>query len=206
METLKKILVQIRAAEEKFNRPPGSVQLLAVSKNRSVESIRATVANGQQAFGENYLQEALPKISVLSALNLEWHFIGSLQANKTRQVAENFSWVQSINRFKIAERLSQQRPVHLPPLNVCLEINISNEASKSGLAVTAVEDLAAQIQNLPNLKLRGLMVIPELTNDFQKQRLIYHQVFLLQQKMNYCRFQFRHLVYGNIPRLHSCYC
>ncbi len=184
MEAYKKILVQIREAEKKFHRPQGSVQLLAVTKGRSLESIQQAFVEGQHAFGENYVQEALQKIRLLSALNVEWHFIGNLQTNKTRPVAEFFSWVHSVSSFRIAQRLSQQRPTYLPPINICIEVNISNEMTKSGVPMVAVEDLAAEIQNLPNLKLRGLMVIPEFTNDFQKQRDIYHHVFLLQQKLN----------------------
>lgn len=180
---LQDILAQIRQAEQRYQRPPGSVRLLVVSKGRDLTAMKAAIAAGQQAFGENYLQEGLGKIQALADYALEWHFIGNLQANKTRMVGEKFAWVHSVNRFKIAERLSQQRPAQLPPLNVCLEVNISSEATKSGASVTELALLARQVQQLPRLRLRGLMVIPKPVAGFAAQLLIYQQVRQLQQQL-----------------------
>jgi hypothetical protein len=148
------------------------VTLLAVSKTFGAEAVREAHAAGQRAFGENYVQEALDKIAALSDLraDLEWHLIGPLQSNKTRVVAESFDWVHSVDRLKIAERLSAQRPDGLPPLQVCLQVNVSGEDSKSGVAPAAVAALAAQVARLPRLRLRGLMSIPEPADGFEAQR------------------------------------
>ena len=152
---------RIQKATLAAGRDSGSVNLLAVSKTRPPEDIRAAVAAGQIAFGENYLQEALDKIEALRDLSeLEWHFIGPIQSNKTRQIAEAFAWVHSVDRLKIARRLSEQRPDHLPPLNLCLQVNINNEASKSGCRLEQLPELVSAIGELPNLSLRGLMAIP----------------------------------------------
>ncbi len=174
----------ITQLESQFGRLPHSVHLLAISKTQSIESIRQVWENGQIAFGENYLQEALPKIAALHDIHIEWHFIGPIQANKTRLIAENFSWVQSIERLKIAERLNTQRPSHLPPLNVCIQVNISQESSKSGIIPEEVISLAKAIQSLPQLKLRGLMAIPEPLTDFQQQRKAFHQLHRLFTELN----------------------
>ena len=149
-----------------------SVTLLAVSKTFDAAAVREAATAGQRAFGENYVQEALDKITALADLRaaLEWHLIGPLQSNKTRVVAEGFDWVHSVDRLKIAQRLSEQRPAHLPPLQVCLQVNISGEASKSGLAVAEVASVAAEVARLPRLRLRGLMAIPEPAADSQAQR------------------------------------
>lgn len=147
------------------NRSPDSVQLLAVSKTRSADEIRAAAATGQIAFGENYLQEALEKIAALSDLSLEWHFIGPIQSNKTRPIAENFAWVHSVDRLKIAQRLSDQRPYYAKTLNICIQVNISAESQKAGCSVEELPELARQIAALPKICLRGLMVIPEATDD-----------------------------------------
>lgn len=149
-----------------------SVTLLAVSKTFDAAAVREAATAGQRAFGENYVQEALDKITALADLRaaLEWHLIGPLQSNKTRVVAEGFDWVHSVDRLKIAQRLSEQRPAHLPPLQVCLQVNISGEASKSGLAVAEVAAVAAEVARLPRLRLRGLMAIPEPAADSQAQR------------------------------------
>ena len=180
---LSKILQRIRQAERDYHRAPGSVRLLMVTKGRDIQTIQLAVAAGQTAFGESYLQEALDKIQALAPLNLEWHFIGNLQSNKTRAVTENFSWVHSVNRFKIAQRLNQQRPDELPPLNICLEVNISEERSKSGMAVNELTDLALQVKSLPRLRLRGLMVIPERVAGFQQQLILYKKVYSLQKQL-----------------------
>lgn len=152
---------RIRDAEIQSGRPAGSAQLLAVSKAQPVDALRTATAAGQVRFGENYLQEALPKIAALRDIpGLEWHFIGPLQSNKTRAVAEQFDWVHSVDRLKIAERLAAQRPPHLPPLQVCLQVNLSHEDTKSGLDLNDALPLALQIAALPGLSLRGLMAIP----------------------------------------------
>ncbi len=154
---------RIAAACAAAGRNPASVALLAVSKTFSAEAIRAAAAAGQVAFGESYSQEALPKLAGLADMPLEWHFIGPLQSNKTRPVAEHFAWVHSVERLKIIERLSAQRPAGLPPLNVCVQVNVSGEASKNGCTPAEAPALCHAVARLPNLRLRGLMAIPEQT-------------------------------------------
>lgn len=156
---------QIREAAQAAERSPQSVHLLAVSKTKPASAIRAAHACGQRDFGENYLQEALDKQAELADLDLCWHFIGPIQSNKTRPIAEHFAWVHSVDRLKIAQRLSDQRPAHLPPLNICLQVNVSGEASKSGCEPAELAELAHAVSKLPNLKLRGLMAIPEPSED-----------------------------------------
>lgn len=151
---------RIRAAESRFGREPGSVALLAVSKRQSVGAIRAAQAAGQLAFGENYLQEALAKMTDLADLPLEWHFIGEIQANKTRQIAAHFSWVHGLADAHHAERLSRQRPPGLPPLKACLQINVSGEATKNGVPPEAAAALLAACRQLPGLEVVGLMAMP----------------------------------------------
>jgi len=160
-------LVRRQIAEDcqRANREPSSVSLLAVSKTRSAEEVRLAAATGQTAFGENYLQEAIDKIEALSDLALEWHFIGPIQSNKTRPIAENFAWVHSVDRLKIAQRLSAQRPLDAEDLNICIQVNISAEDQKAGCSVAELPQLAVQIAALPKICLRGLMVIPEATDD-----------------------------------------
>lgn len=175
---LQAVRARIAAACAATGRPADSVHLLAVSKTWPAASVRQAVAAGQRAFGENYVQEALDKIAELAAAGIDWHFIGPLQANKTRPVAENFSWVHSVDRLRIAERLAAQRPPHLPPLQVCLQVNVSGEASKSGCMPQQSLDLAAAIGSLTRLRLRGLMTIPEPTPDLMRQR----QQFALLRK------------------------
>lgn len=143
------------------SRPAGTVSLLAVSKTWPAERVAEAVAAGQRAFGENYVQEGVDKIRALAGLGLEWHFIGPLQSNKSRLVAEHFDWVHSLDRLKLAERLSSQRPPRHAPLNVCIQVNVSGEASKSGVAPDEVGPLAHAVAGLPGLRLRGLMCIPE---------------------------------------------
>ena len=154
---------RIAAACVAAGRPPGAVQLLAVSKTFPGSAVHEAFAAGARAFGENYVQEGLAKIEELGDLRdrLEWHLIGPLQSNKTRPVAEAFDWVHSVDRLKTAQRLSEQRPAALPPLNICLQVNISGEASKSGLLSAEVAALARQVAALPRLRLRGLMAVPE---------------------------------------------
>jgi pyridoxal phosphate enzyme (YggS family) len=168
--TLFTIQQQISASAKQYGRAESSIQLLAASKTQSADTIEVTFKAGQTAFGENYLQEARDKQAALAHLPIEWHFIGPIQSNKTREIAENFSWVHSVDRLKIATRLSQQRPAHLPPLNICLQVNIDDEASKSGVALQDLEQLTRAITQLPNVQLRGLMAIPKKTVDITQQR------------------------------------
>lgn len=155
-----RIVARIATAAREAGRDPASVTLLAVSKGQSIDAIRALAAQGQRAFGENYVQEALPKIAALARLGLSWHFIGRLQANKTREVATHFDWVHSLDRLRVAARLSAQRPPTLPPLQCCIEVNLDAEASKGGVEPAAVAELAAAVRELPGLRLRGLMGMP----------------------------------------------
>lgn len=171
---------RIEEASAKFNRK-NQVQLLAVSKTHPIEAINQIAALGQTAFGESYLQEALPKITARP--DLDWHFIGPIQSNKTKQIAENFNWVHSVDRLKIAERLSNQRPKNLPKLNVLLQINISNEPSKSGFAIDEIEAAALQIAAQPGLVVRGLMCIPEASTSFEQQQIPFQQTFAIFQKL-----------------------
>jgi pyridoxal phosphate enzyme (YggS family) len=160
----------VSAAAIAAGRAPDSVQLLAVSKTFPPAAVREAYHAGQTTFGENYLQEALDKIAALHDLPLQWHFIGPIQSNKTRPIAEHFDWVHSVDRLKIAERLSAQRPATLPPLNICLQVNVSGEASKSGIAPQVLMQLARDVMKLPRLRLRGLMAIPAPADDPQQQR------------------------------------
>ncbi|KDE40134.1 MAG: YggS family pyridoxal phosphate-dependent enzyme [Nitrincola lacisaponensis] len=165
-------------------RQPDTVTLLAVSKTRSADEVREAFQLGLRCFGENYLQEALEKMADLTDLDIEWHFIGPIQSNKTRLIAQTFSWVHSVDRLKIAQRLSEQRPEHLPPLNVCLQVNIDDEQSKSGCSMTEALALAQQIDALPNLKLRGLMAIPAPTDDTAQQRRSFAAIARLADELN----------------------
>ena len=169
-QNIKSIRSHISDAEKKYSRQPGSVQLLAVSKTRPIEDIRSAFAENQHHFGENYLQDALSKIEHSPDQSIEWHFIGPIQSNKTRQIAQNFSWVHTIDRLKIAQRLSEQRNPEQKPLNVCIQVNTSGENSKSGISIEETLTLAKQINGLPNIQLRGLMTIPASTDDFDLQR------------------------------------
>lgn len=159
-ENLSAIRERIAGACVEQGRAPESVRLIAVSKNFGLESVREAMAAGQTEFGENYAQEGIEKIAALAGLGLIWHFIGPIQSNKTRDIAEHFDWVQSVDRLKIAQRLSEQRPAHLPPLNICVQVNISAEVSKSGCAPEEALTLCQAIAALPRLQLRGLMAIP----------------------------------------------
>src|SRR6185437_2392593 len=167
---LQKVRTRIREIAEKTGRQPEAITLLAASKTNPAECLREAFTAGQTIFGENYLQEALAKIPVLADLPIEWHFIGPIQSNKTRRIAENFAWVHSVDRKKIADRLSKDRPESLPPLQICLQVNVSGEGSKSGVAPEEVAELAAHVVTLPRLKLRGVMAIPELTKATALQR------------------------------------
>lgn len=173
-ENTRRVRGRVTDLEARYGRPTGDVQLLAVSKTHSVERIREAHARGLRAFGENYVQEALDKIDALPDLpDIEWHFIGPLQSNKTKEVAARFDWVHSIDRLKIARRLGEQRPDDLPPLNVCVQVNISGEASKSGIHPDETEALCEAVAALPGLRLRGLMAIPAPARDLEAQRAVY---------------------------------
>lgn len=160
-DNLQSVRVRIQKALEAVDRAPDSVQLLAVSKTRSPDEVDTLHQLGVRDFGENYLQEGVDKIQALADRAITWHFIGPIQSNKTRAIAEHFAWVHSLDRIKIAERLNEQRPPALPPLNVCLQVNIDHEPSKSGVAPEQLPQLAAQVAALPRLQLRGLMCIPD---------------------------------------------
>ncbi len=186
-QNLQAVHRSIDAAAHEAGRASGSVSLLAVSKTFGPDAVLDAAQAGQLAFGENYLQEAIDKIAVVAAAlpgrALEWHFIGPIQSNKTRAIAEHFDWVHTVEREKIAQRLSQQRPGSMAPLNVCLQVNISGEASKSGVAPDDLPALAQQVATLPNLRLRGLMAIPEPEVDFEQQRAAFRQLRLLYEQL-----------------------
>ncbi|GAA5217264.1 YggS family pyridoxal phosphate-dependent enzyme [Corallincola platygyrae] len=175
---LRALLDRIDTACQDHQRQPGSVTLLAVSKTKPVEAIAAAADAGQKCFGENYVQEAVDKIQQLSDLGLEWHFIGPIQSNKTRLLAEHFDWVQSVDRIKIANRLSEQRPSHITPLNICIQVNISDEPQKAGISLQALPELAKQVSELPNVVLRGVMAIPANVTGFEAQRAQFHRLKL----------------------------
>lgn len=179
-----KVGTRIREAAQAVARDPDEVRLLAVSKTQPAGAIREASDAGQRDFGENYLQEALEKQADLRDLSLTWHFIGPIQSNKTKLIAEHFDWVHSVDRLKIAQRLSDQRPPELAPLNVCLQVNVSGEASKSGCEPLDVPELAQAIIALPRLRLRGLMAIPEPTDDPAEQRAAFARLRQLQSELN----------------------
>lgn len=176
VQRLAEVDARIAAAVAAAGRDPASVQLLGVSKTFGPEAVAALFDAGLVRFGENYLQEALDKVAALTGRGIEWHFIGPIQSNKTRPIAETFGWVHSVDRLKIAERLSAQRPAGLPPLNVLLEINVSGEASKGGATPAEIPALADAVARLPNLKLRGLMAIPAASSDPAEQRAAFARV------------------------------
>ena len=183
---LQDVLARIARAAQQHSRDPAKVLLLAVSKTWPAASVAELAAAGQRAFGESYVQEGVDKITALRPLRLDWHFIGSLQSNKTRIVAESFDWVHSVDRLRIAQRLSEQRPDSLPPLSVCLQVNISGEASKSGLAPADVAAVAQAVAALPHerLVLRGLMAIPEPAQDAAARRRPHRALHALLDALN----------------------
>jgi pyridoxal phosphate enzyme (YggS family) len=188
MTTIASNMQAVRAAiadaAKACGRAPQDIELLAVSKTFPADAVREAYAAGQCRFGENYLQEGLDKIVALRDLKIEWHFIGPIQSNKTRPIAEHFDWVHGIDRLKVAERLSAQRPINLPPLQVCLQVNVSGEASKSGVPPEQVRELARGIAALPNLRLRGLMAIPAPTDDVAEQRAAFAHLRILFEQLN----------------------
>ena len=169
-ERLQEVEQRLHAAERAAGRVSGCVRLLAVSKTKSVEVMILGYRTGQRHFGESYLQEALVKQRQLAHYNITWHFIGPIQSNKTRLIAEHFSWVHSVDRLKIARRLDEQRSPDRPPLNVCLQVNVSGEKSKAGVALDELPELAAAVSELPRLRLRGVMAIPAPGTSFEEQR------------------------------------
>ena len=182
-DNIAKVRARIREAAQASGRDPQTVQLLAVSKSKPADALREACACGQRDFGENYLQEALAKQAELADLDLVWHFIGPIQSNKTKPLAEHFAWVHSVDRLKIAERLSDQRPAHLAPLNICLQVNVSGESSKSGCSPDQLPALAAAVAALPRLRLRGLMAIPEPTPDMAAQRAAFARLRQLKDSL-----------------------
>ena len=183
-ERLQQVRLEIAEAEQQFGREPGSVKLLAVSKTRAAGDVLALAQLGVSDFGENYVQEAGAKIEQLSGHSLTWHFIGPIQSNKTRQIAEHFDWVHSVDRIKVAQRLNAARPAHLPPLNICIQVNVDAESTKSGIDPDEVEQLAGQILPLSRLNLRGLMALPAPTEDFTAQRRAFMKLRRLQEHLN----------------------
>jgi len=181
---LKYILEQIRQAEVAYKREPGSVLLLAVSKNKPAKDIAVAYQAGQRHFGESYCQEALKKQQELGAFDITWHFIGPVQSNKTKALATHFDWVHSVDSLKIAKRLSEQRLSSLPPLNICLQVNISGEKSKSGITMNELPQLCELVATLPNIKLRGVMTIPLPEEDFELQRMPYKSLYQAIAKLD----------------------
>ena len=182
-DRLQQVRLEMAEAERQFGREPGSVKLLAVSKTRAAGDVLALAQLGVSDFGENYVQEALAKIEQLGEHSLAWHFIGPIQSNKTRQLAEHFDWVHSVDRIKVAHRLNAARPTDLPPLNTCIQVNVDAEATKSGIDPDEVEELAEQFLPLSRLKLRGLMALPAPTDDFAKQRRGFLRTRRLQERL-----------------------
>ncbi|WP_374521119.1 YggS family pyridoxal phosphate-dependent enzyme [Undibacterium squillarum] len=186
-DNLQAVRAQIDCAEQHAGRAPGSVCLVAVSKTFPADAVIEAAKAGQRDFGENYLQEAQDKLLLIRnqhpELALCWHFIGPLQSNKTRPVAEHFDWVHSVDRLKIAQRLSEQRPAYLPPLNICLQINVSGESSKSGASPEEALALAQAVKDLPGLRLRGLMAVPEATEDTAAQHAAFASLRVLAEQI-----------------------
>ena len=181
---LQHVRARIATACQRAGRGVEEVTLLAVSKTFGADAVRAAAAAGQRAFGENYIQEGVEKIAALRDLGLTWHCIGTIQSNKTRLVAEHFDWVHTVDRLKIAERLSAQRPADRPPLNVCIQVNIDGGANKSGVAPGEALALARAVAALPQLKLRGLMSIPEIAPDFEAARAVHASARALFDQLN----------------------
>ena len=167
---------RIASAAENAQRDPQTIALLAVSKTKPIEMIEEAYAAGQRCFGENYLQDALPKIEALGELDIEWHYIGRIQSNKTRPIAENFAWVHAIDSVKHAQRLNEQRPDNLPPLNCCIQLNLSGEDSKGGIQPNTLIETATAFNDLPHCRLRGLMTMPDPDSSAEQQQAVFHQL------------------------------
>src|SRR3990167_4484262 len=198
---LQAVRAAVAAAATEAGRAPDEVSLLAVSKTFAPDAIREACQAGQTRFAESYVQEALHKIAALHELPIEWHFIGPIQGNKTRAIAEHFDWVHSVGRLKIAERLSAQRPAHLPPLQVCLQVNIGGEASKSGMPPDEAAQLAMKVAQLPHLDLRGLMAIPEPSDDVSAQRAAFARLRELRDQLGRQGLRLHTLSMGMSPDL-----
>lgn len=183
-ERVAAVRARIAAAAARAGRNVDSVTLVAVTKSQPTQLVRAAAALGLADFGESYLAEALDKLAALEDLPLTWHFIGRLQANKTRPVAERFSWVHGVDRLRIAERLAAQRPYHAPPLNVCIQVNLGSEASKAGVPVEEASALASEVAALPRIALRGLMCIPPQESDVRRQREWFARLRALRDSLN----------------------
>ena len=192
----------IAEAAQAAQRQAQEVSLLAVSKQVAAQGVREALQAGQRAFGENYVQEALDKMAALRDLPLEWHFIGPIQSNKTRDIAEHFAWVHSVDRLKVAERLSAQRPQDMPPLNVCIQVNVSGEESKSGVAPDEVAELAQAVARLPRLKLRGLMAIPAPAQGYAGAACAVRQTARIVAATQRTGLAAGYLVHGHVAR--SC--
>ena len=177
---LARVLARIAGAARDAHRDPADVRLLAVSKGQPISKIQQALAAGQLAFGENYLQEALKKMDLLRENEIEWHFIGRLQSNKTRRVAQGFAWVHTLDREKLAQRLNEQRPHYAPPLNVCIQVNLGAEAAKAGVSEYEVGDLASRVASFPRLRLRGLMTIPPTAADPEESAKYFRQLAKLK--------------------------
>jgi pyridoxal phosphate enzyme (YggS family) len=177
-DRLEAVRRRLAEAERQAGRPAGSAGLVAVGKTWPARALAEAHAYGQRDFGENYLQEALAKQDELQGLDIVWHFIGPIQSNKTRLLAERFDWVHGVDRLKIAQRLSEQRPAGLPPLNLCIQVNVSGESSKSGVALAELKPLAEALAGLPRIRLRGLMAIPAPSEDFDEQRRAFRNLRL----------------------------
>ncbi|OZY87609.1 YggS family pyridoxal phosphate enzyme [Cellvibrio mixtus] len=184
-DQLAKVTARIHQAATAVGRNPQTVQLIAVSKTQPAQALAEAYAWGQRAFGENYLQEALDKqVQLASLAGIEWHFIGPIQSNKTRPIAEHFDWVHSVDRLKIAQRLHDQRPEALPPLNICVQVNIDDETTKSGVSLDELPALVAAIAPLKRLTLRGLMAIPAATNNTDQQRAAFARLHRALVQLN----------------------
>lgn len=185
-DKLKKVTERIHQAALAAGRNPQSVHLVAVSKTQPAEILREAHQSGQRRFGENYLQEALDKQQHLADLtDIEWHFIGPIQSNKTRLIAEGFDWVHSVDRIKLAQRLNDQRPLQLPSLNVCIQVNVDDELTKSGISFDELPDLVAAIRDLPRLNLRGLMAIPSVNNSLEQQAAAFRKLAEAKAKYDF---------------------
>ncbi len=180
---LKSVKAHVLKHEAQYRKTSENVQLLAVSKKKPVGDILQAVAAGQRAFGENYVDEAVEKILQINDTSLSWHFIGAIQSRKTALIAEHFQWAHGVDRLKVAKRLSEQRPEHLPPLNICLQINVDNEASKAGISINELPELAAHCSSLKGLKLRGLMAIPTPHDAMSEQRIAFAQLRLALESL-----------------------
>ncbi len=183
-QAIQRIRQKISDAEKQFGRPAGSVRLLAVSKTKPASMVQSAYGAGQRHFGENYLQDALEKIEALPLEGIVWHFIGAIQSNKTRTIAENFDWVHGVDRLKIARRLGEQRPADKPPINLCIQVNSSGEASKSGISFDGLPHLANEISALPGIRLRGLMTLPAPSSAFEQQRLPFRKLREAMEQLN----------------------